>query len=160
MSEKFDVVVIGSGPGGYSVAIRCAQRGASVAVVERDIFGGTCLNCGCIPSKTLLASAHIRCLCSSMRNWWQTTFSQLSQTIYTLSVAKLCLLHKLDTIILVIHKNTIWLLQRLLRPTSVTLFLHFSPDSQIIYLITHKKSSNFTVGFVNRLFLRKVPFPE
>jgi dihydrolipoamide dehydrogenase len=58
MSEKFDVVVIGSGPGGYSVAIRCAQRGASVAVVEQGVFGGTCLNCGCIPSKTLLASAH------------------------------------------------------------------------------------------------------
>jgi dihydrolipoamide dehydrogenase len=58
MSEKFDVVVIGSGPGGYSVAIKCAQRGASVAVVEKGIFGGTCLNCGCIPSKTLLASAH------------------------------------------------------------------------------------------------------
>jgi dihydrolipoamide dehydrogenase len=58
MLEKFDVVVIGSGPGGYAVAIRCAQRGASVAVVEKDLIGGTCLNCGCIPSKTLLASAH------------------------------------------------------------------------------------------------------
>jgi dihydrolipoamide dehydrogenase len=58
MAESYDVVVIGSGPGGYSVAIRCAQRGASVAVVEKGIFGGTCLNCGCIPSKTLLASAH------------------------------------------------------------------------------------------------------
>ena len=58
MSEKFDVVVIGSGPGGYSAAIRCAQRGASVAVVEKSFIGGTCLNCGCIPSKTLLASAH------------------------------------------------------------------------------------------------------
>jgi dihydrolipoamide dehydrogenase len=58
MAESYDVVVIGSGPGGYSVAIRCAQRGASVAVVEKGLFGGTCLNCGCIPSKTLLASAH------------------------------------------------------------------------------------------------------
>ena len=58
MSEKFDVVVIGSGPGGYAAAIRCAQRGASVAVIEKDLIGGTCLNCGCIPSKTLLASAH------------------------------------------------------------------------------------------------------
>jgi len=58
MSESFDVVVIGSGPGGYAVAIRCAQRGASVAVVEKGLVGGTCLNCGCIPSKTLLASAH------------------------------------------------------------------------------------------------------
>jgi dihydrolipoamide dehydrogenase len=58
MSESFDVAVIGSGPGGYSAAIRCAQKGASVAVVEKGFVGGTCLNRGCIPSKTLLASAH------------------------------------------------------------------------------------------------------
>ena len=58
MAESFDVVVIGSGPGGYAAAIRCAQRGASVAIVEKDYIGGTCLNRGCIPSKTLLASAH------------------------------------------------------------------------------------------------------
>ncbi|MGD8786999.1 MAG: dihydrolipoyl dehydrogenase [Phycisphaerales bacterium] len=58
MADTFDVVVIGSGPGGYAAAIRCAQRGASVAVVEKSFIGGTCLNCGCIPSKTLLASAH------------------------------------------------------------------------------------------------------
>ncbi|MGB2809668.1 MAG: FAD-dependent oxidoreductase, partial [Sedimentisphaerales bacterium] len=58
MSESFDVVVIGSGPGGYSAAIRCAQRGATVAVVEKNFIGGTCLNRGCIPSKALLASAH------------------------------------------------------------------------------------------------------
>lgn len=58
MAEKFDVVVIGSGPGGYAAAIRCAQRGASTAVIEKEFIGGTCLNCGCIPSKTLLASAH------------------------------------------------------------------------------------------------------
>ncbi|MEJ2705717.1 MAG: dihydrolipoyl dehydrogenase, partial [Sedimentisphaerales bacterium] len=43
---------------GYAAAIRCAQRGASVAVIEKGLVGGTCLNCGCIPSKTLLASAH------------------------------------------------------------------------------------------------------
>jgi dihydrolipoamide dehydrogenase len=58
MAESYNVVVIGSGPGGYAAAIRCAQKGASVAVVEKDLVGGTCLNCGCIPSKTLLASAH------------------------------------------------------------------------------------------------------
>lgn len=58
MAEKFDVVVIGSGPGGYCAAIRCAQRGASVAVIEKGFVGGTCLNCGCIPSKALLASVH------------------------------------------------------------------------------------------------------
>jgi len=58
MAEKFDCLVIGSGTGGYAAAIRCAQRGASVAVVEKEFIGGTCLNCGCIPSKALLASAH------------------------------------------------------------------------------------------------------
>ena len=56
--EKFDVVVIGSGPGGYVAAIRCAQLGLSTAIVEKyDTLGGTCLNVGCIPSKALLDSS-------------------------------------------------------------------------------------------------------
>jgi dihydrolipoamide dehydrogenase len=59
MAEKFDVAVIGSGPGGYAAAIRCAQRGATTAIIEKGDIGGVCLNCGCIPSKALLASAHI-----------------------------------------------------------------------------------------------------
>jgi dihydrolipoamide dehydrogenase len=58
MSERFDVVVIGAGPGGFRAARRCAQAGASVACVEREFIGGTCLNWGCIPSKALLSSAH------------------------------------------------------------------------------------------------------
>ena len=59
MAERFDVVVIGAGPGGFRAARRCAQRGASVAVIEKEFVGGTCLNWGCIPSKVLLASAHM-----------------------------------------------------------------------------------------------------
>jgi dihydrolipoamide dehydrogenase len=59
MAEQFDVVVIGAGPGGFRAAKRCAQRGASTAVIEKEFIGGTCLNWGCIPSKTLLASAHL-----------------------------------------------------------------------------------------------------
>ncbi|MBU2457730.1 MAG: dihydrolipoyl dehydrogenase [Planctomycetes bacterium] len=59
MAEKFDVAVIGSGPGGYAASIRCAQKGGTVAIIEKGDIGGVCLNCGCIPSKTLLASAHI-----------------------------------------------------------------------------------------------------
>jgi len=55
--EHFDVVVIGAGPGGYPAAIRAAQLGASVAIVEREHVGGTCLNFGCIPTKALIASA-------------------------------------------------------------------------------------------------------
>ncbi len=58
MAEEFDVIIIGSGPGGYYAGIRCAQRGASVALIEKGDIGGVCLNVGCIPSKTLLASAH------------------------------------------------------------------------------------------------------
>jgi dihydrolipoamide dehydrogenase len=55
----FDIVVIGAGPGGYPAAIRAAQLGASVAVVEKEELGGTCLNWGCIPTKTLIASAEL-----------------------------------------------------------------------------------------------------
>ncbi len=55
--ETFDVVVIGAGPGGYPAAIRAAQLGASVAIVEKEKLGGTCLNWGCIPSKALIAAA-------------------------------------------------------------------------------------------------------
>jgi len=58
MAERFDVVVIGAGPGGFRAAKRCAQKGAQVAMVEKEFIGGTCLNWGCIPSKSLLASAH------------------------------------------------------------------------------------------------------
>ena len=55
MAEKFDLVVIGGGPGGYVAAIRAAQLGMKVACVERrGALGGTCLNVGCIPSKALL----------------------------------------------------------------------------------------------------------
>lgn len=55
--ETFDVLVIGAGPGGYPAAIRAAQLGASVAIVEKEQFGGTCLNWGCIPTKALIAAA-------------------------------------------------------------------------------------------------------
>ena len=55
--ETFDVVVIGAGPGGYPAAIRAAQLGASVAIVEKEKLGGTCLNWGCIPTKALIAVA-------------------------------------------------------------------------------------------------------
>jgi len=62
---KYDVVVIGGGPGGYAAAIRCAQRGAKAAIIEKDAMGGTCLNRGCIPSKALLGSAHFLTLAKS-----------------------------------------------------------------------------------------------
>ena len=55
--ETFDIVVIGAGPGGYPAAIRAAQLGASVAIVEKEQVGGTCLNWGCIPTKALIAAA-------------------------------------------------------------------------------------------------------
>lgn len=59
MEEKFDVIVIGSGPGGYVAAIRCAQLGLKTACIEKGPLGGTCLNIGCIPSKTLLHSSEL-----------------------------------------------------------------------------------------------------
>src|SRR5262249_36381556 len=60
MAERYDVLVIGAGPGGYVAAIRAAQLGMSVACVEkRATLGGTCLNIGCIPSKALLDSSEL-----------------------------------------------------------------------------------------------------
>ena len=60
MAQKYDVTVIGSGPGGYVAAIRCAQLGLKTAIVEKDPnLGGTCLLRGCIPTKALLESAHL-----------------------------------------------------------------------------------------------------
>ena len=57
--KKYDVIVIGSGPGGYVAAIRCAQLGLKTAIVEKyNTLGGTCLNVGCIPSKALLDTTH------------------------------------------------------------------------------------------------------
>jgi dihydrolipoyl dehydrogenase len=58
-TQSFDVVVVGTGPGGYVAAIRCAQLGLSVAAVEDDRPGGVCLNWGCIPTKALLRNAEI-----------------------------------------------------------------------------------------------------
>src|SRR5215207_3610446 len=55
----YDVIVLGSGPGGYVAAIRAAQLGYKTAIVERESLGGICLNWGCIPTKALLKSAQV-----------------------------------------------------------------------------------------------------
>ena len=59
MVDAFDVVIIGSGPGGYVTAIRGSQLGLKVAIVERELLGGICLNWGCIPTKALLKSGEV-----------------------------------------------------------------------------------------------------
>ena len=59
MAEHYDVVVIGAGPGGYVAAIRAAQLGLKTAVVEKQYWGGVCLNVGCIPSKALIRNAEL-----------------------------------------------------------------------------------------------------
>ena len=66
--NKFDLAVIGAGPGGYPTAIRAAQLGAKVAIIEQDQLGGTCLNSGCIPTKTFLAHAELVAQCRQNAN--------------------------------------------------------------------------------------------
>src|SRR5213080_1711106 len=56
---SFDIIIVGSGPGGYVTAIRSAQLGFKTAIVERAYLGGICLNWGCIPTKALLRSAEV-----------------------------------------------------------------------------------------------------
>ena len=57
--NKYDVIVVGSGPGGYVTAIRASQLGFKTAIVEKESLGGVCLNWGCIPTKALLKSAQV-----------------------------------------------------------------------------------------------------
>ncbi len=59
MADPYDLIVLGSGPGGYVAAIRAAQLGLKTAIVERERLGGICLNWGCIPTKALLRSAEV-----------------------------------------------------------------------------------------------------
>lgn len=70
MSDKnFDIIVIGSGPGGYVAAIRASQLGMKVAIVEKENLGGICLNWGCIPTKALLRSAEVLHLAKTAKNY-------------------------------------------------------------------------------------------
>lgn len=69
MSDGYDVVIIGGGPGGYVAAIRAAQIGMKTAIVERDELGGVCLNWGCIPSKALLANAQVARNLADGKTW-------------------------------------------------------------------------------------------
>ena len=57
--EKFDAIVIGTGQAGPALAVRLAKSGRKTAILERKLFGGTCVNVGCIPTKTLIASARV-----------------------------------------------------------------------------------------------------
>ena len=59
MIMDFDLLIIGSGPGGYVAAIRGAQLGLKVAIIEKEALGGVCLNWGCIPTKSFLRSAEV-----------------------------------------------------------------------------------------------------
>ena len=59
MNKKYDIIVVGGGPGGYVAAIRAAQLGKKVAIIEKETLGGVCLNWGCIPTKSLLKNAHV-----------------------------------------------------------------------------------------------------
>src|ERR1700752_265294 len=59
MGEPYDLLVLGSGPGGYVAAIRAAQLGLKTVIVERELLGGICLNWGCIPTKALLRSSEV-----------------------------------------------------------------------------------------------------
>ena len=59
MNKSYDIVIIGSGPGGYVAAIRAAQLSMKVAVIEKKDLGGICLNWGCIPTKALLRTSEI-----------------------------------------------------------------------------------------------------
>ena len=67
MAQTYDLLIIGSGPGGYVAAIRAAQLGLKTAVVEKSYVGGVCPNWGCIPTKALLRPPKSSTICSTPR---------------------------------------------------------------------------------------------
>lgn len=72
MADQFDVIVVGTGPGGYETAIRSTQLGFKTAVIEKDKLGGVCLNVGCIPTKALLKSAEMAAYASHLSDYGLT----------------------------------------------------------------------------------------
>ncbi|AKK07749.1 dihydrolipoyl dehydrogenase [Corynebacterium testudinoris] len=83
MTEHYDVVVLGAGPGGYVAAIRASQLGKKVAVVEKQYWGGVCLNVGCIPSKALLKNAEV----AHIFNHEAKTFGMTGEVSFDFGVA-------------------------------------------------------------------------
>lgn len=78
MGNHYNIVVIGSGPGGYIAALKAAEQGASVACIEKSHLGGTCLNWGCIPSKALLSSAEMLHHMQHAQTWGLNVEGQIS----------------------------------------------------------------------------------
>ena len=75
--KEFEVVVVGAGPGGYVSAIRAAQLGKKVAIIEKEYMGGVCLNVGCIPSKALLRNAELAYLARTQAEEYGIHFDNL-----------------------------------------------------------------------------------
>ena len=72
-NAPYDIVVIGSGPGGYEAAIRSSQLGFKTAIIEKNKLGGVCLNIGCIPTKALLKSAEVAAMMSHIEDYGFTS---------------------------------------------------------------------------------------
>ncbi len=81
MANSYDVIIIGSGPGGYVTAIRAAQLGLKTAIVEREHLGGICLNWGCIPTKALLRSAEIKHYADHAKNYGLTISGEVKADV-------------------------------------------------------------------------------
>jgi dihydrolipoamide dehydrogenase len=81
MAANYDLIIIGSGPGGYVTAIRAAQLGLKTAIVEREHLGGICLNWGCIPTKALLRSAEIKHFAEHAKDYGLTIAGEISADV-------------------------------------------------------------------------------
>lgn len=109
-SQHFDIAIIGAGPGGYVAAIKAAQNGKKVALIEKNQLGGACLNCGCIPTKTLLAHAEI------LRKIAHAEDFGISVESYSFDYAKMK--NRKDDVITKIRSS----LEGLLRANKITIF--------------------------------------
>lgn len=111
--ELFDLIVLGSGPGGYVAAIRAAQRKAKVALIEAKDLGGVCLNCGCIPSKTLISNAEVVRKIKAAENF--------GVSVKEFSIDYLKMKERKDEVVSKIRKG----LEGLVRSNKITIFKGF-----------------------------------
>ena len=97
MNNKFDAIIIGAGQAGPSLAVKLASIGKKVAIIERKLFGGTCVNTGCIPTKTLIASAYAAHLARHAENFGIVINGSIIVDMKKIKARKDAIVHKSST---------------------------------------------------------------
>ena len=147
---KYDIIIIGSGPGGYVTGIRASQLGFKVAIVEKESLGGICLNWGCIPTKALLKSAQVY-------DYLKLLFARIGKIISPVSgneVKKDSVDDVVNFILTFSEETKVMLLAKVWIPTDRTVYDHLNILSdqgytRVVYENETFKISDFNIKIEN-----------